>query len=159
MVEMAEALSSEQTQRSLWLGDLPHWVDESHLFNIFVVTGQLVSVKLIRNRSWGSPRAMRSWSSGRTKVRPTYSPTGMDSPFPTTPTQVFRLNWAAYGVGKATPSGEVCTPGPARPRHASSGAQTLLSPFTCPRHPPPQTTPCLWGTWPRTYWPSSSRVL
>ncbi|RMZ52657.1 hypothetical protein APUTEX25_000776, partial [Auxenochlorella protothecoides] len=50
---MAEALSSEQTQRSLWLGDLPHWVDESHLFNIFVVTGQLVSVKLIRNRSSG----------------------------------------------------------------------------------------------------------
>lgn len=38
-------MNTEQTQRSLWLGDLAPWQDEAFLFNLFVGTGQLVSVK------------------------------------------------------------------------------------------------------------------
>lgn len=47
------SLNTEATQRSLWLGDLSQWMDEAFLFNLFVGTGQLVSVKLIRNRTTG----------------------------------------------------------------------------------------------------------
>ena len=47
-------LSTEQTQRSLWIGDLAPWMDEAFLFNLFVGTNQLVSVKLIRNRATGA---------------------------------------------------------------------------------------------------------
>ena len=44
-----QPMNTEQTQRSLWLGDLAPWMDEAFLFNLFVGTGQLVSVKLIRS--------------------------------------------------------------------------------------------------------------
>ena len=38
----------------LQVGDLQPWMDESFLYNIFVGTNQLVSVKLIRNRATGA---------------------------------------------------------------------------------------------------------
>lgn len=39
---------------ALQVGDLQPWMDESFLYNIFVATNQLVSVKLIRNRATGA---------------------------------------------------------------------------------------------------------
>ena len=50
---MSEVLNTEQTSRSLWIGDLPSWVEESYLFNLFAGSNHLLSVKLIRNRSTG----------------------------------------------------------------------------------------------------------
>ena len=144
-------------------------MDESFLYNIFVSTNQLVSVKLIRNRATGQsegahPVALRPaacsgagwlppdasatqlagrstasqlpsnhlYMSSRTLLRclsaraallarpaagyaflefRTHEAADMllksynGQPIPGTD-QVFRLNWAAYGVGKAQPPGE-----------------------------------------------------
>ena len=98
-------LSTEQTQRSLWLGDLAAWIDEAFLYNVFVGTNQLVSVKLIRNRATGASEGYAFLEFRTHEGADTILKTFNGHPIPGTDL-VFRLNWAAYGVGKAQPSGE-----------------------------------------------------
>jgi RNA recognition motif-containing protein len=98
-------LSTEQTQRSLWLGDLPPWVDEGFLLGIFAGTNQLVSVKLIRNRSTGASEGYAFLEFRTHEAADTILKNYNGHPMPNTDL-VFRLNWAAYGVGKAQPAGE-----------------------------------------------------
>lgn len=98
-------LSSEQTQRSLWLGDLAPWIDEGFLYNIFVATSQLVSVKLIRNRTTGVSEGYAFLEFRTHDAADSILKTFNGHPIPGTDL-VFRLNWAAYGVGKAQSSGE-----------------------------------------------------
>lgn len=72
--------------------------------------------------------------------------------------QVFRLNWAAYGVGKAAPAGEGRFARAARgrllARHRQARMAPLQDPLGCAPSrapaPAPQTTRCLWATWRRT---------
>lgn len=98
-------LSTEQTQRSLWLGDLGSWIDEAFLYNLFAGTNQLVSVKLIRNRATGASEGYAFLEFRTHEAADTILKTFNGHPIPGTDL-VFRLNWAAYGVGKAQPSGE-----------------------------------------------------
>lgn len=42
-----------RSRRLCRVGDLPGYVDEGLLYSVFFATGQLVSVKLIRNRATG----------------------------------------------------------------------------------------------------------
>eukprot|EP00887_Chlorella_sp_A99_P001735 scaffold8.g1735.t1 len=108
-------LSPDQASKSLWasawegpweiVGDLPNYVDEGLLYSVFFNTGQLVSVKLIRNRATGMSEGY-AFLEFRThdaadQVLKTYN----GQVVPGTD-QVFRLNWAAYGVGKTAPAGE-----------------------------------------------------
>ena len=109
-------LSTEQTQRSLWLGDLSPWMDEGFLFNLFVGTGQLVSVKLIRNRTTGLSEGYAFLEFRTHEAADGILKTYNGQAIPGTD-QVFRLNWAAYGVGKATASGEGEAGGGAAPAH------------------------------------------
>lgn len=98
-------LSTEQTQRSLWLGDLAPWIDENFLFSLFVGTNQLVSVKLIRNRVTGASEGYAFLEFRTHEAADTILKTYNGHPIPGTDL-VFRLNWAAYGVGKTQPAGE-----------------------------------------------------
>jgi RNA recognition motif-containing protein len=98
-------LSTEQTQRSLWLGDLPPWIDEGFLFNLFAGTNQLVSVKLIRNRATGASEGYAFLEFRTHEAADSILKTYNGHPIPGTEL-VFRLNWAAFGVGKAQPGGE-----------------------------------------------------
>ncbi|WCJ36902.1 Polyadenylate-binding protein RBP47B' [Euphorbia peplus] len=41
--------------RTLWIGDLQYWVDESYLSSCFSHTGEVVSIKIIRNKITGQP--------------------------------------------------------------------------------------------------------
>lgn len=101
----SQVLNTEQTQRSLWLGDLPPWVDEAFLFNLFVATNQLVSVKLIRNRTTGLSEGYAFLEFRTHEAADQILRTYNGTPIPGTDL-VFRLNWAAYGVGKTQPAGE-----------------------------------------------------
>lgn len=98
-------LSSEQTQRSLWLGDLAPWMDENFLFGLFAGTNQLLSVKLIRNRTTGLSEGYAFLEFRTHEAADSILKTFNGQPIPGTD-QVFRLNWAAYGVGRAAPSSE-----------------------------------------------------
>lgn len=137
-------LSTEQTQRSLWLGDLAPWIDENFLVGLFVGTNQLVSVKLIRNRATGSSEGYAFLEFRTHEAADTILKTYNGHPIPGTDL-VFRLNWAAYGVGKAQPAGEgkehtPCNYFPA----VFTYLQILILYFVS------QTFPFLLETWPPT---------
>lgn len=99
--------SAEVASKSLWVGDLQPWMDESFLYNIFVSTNQLVSVKLIRNRATGQSEGYAFLEFRTHEAADMLLKSYNGQPIPGTD-QVFRLNWAAYGVGKAQPPGEDC---------------------------------------------------
>ncbi|KAL4854055.1 Polyadenylate-binding protein RBP45 [Chlorella vulgaris] len=99
--------SAEAASHSLWVGDLAPWMDESFLYNIFVSTNQLVSVKLIRNRATGASEGYAFLEFRTHEAADMLLKSYNGQPIPGTD-QVFRLNWAAYGVGKAQPAGEDC---------------------------------------------------
>lgn len=82
---------------SLWMGDIDKWMDENFVFSLFAHTGELVNVKIIRDK-------MNGQASGYGFIyfnSPTAAQYVMENyngqPIPNT-NKVFRLNWAAYGV-------------------------------------------------------------
>ncbi len=134
---------SNDTQKTLWIGDLGYWMDEMFLYNLFAGTGTVTSVKIIRSKATNvsegygfiefqshkaasqvrvsetlsaararrctavcslTPReplrlvTARSW---HVQILTTYN----GCPIPGTD-QIFRLNWAAFGVGKGSTEGE-----------------------------------------------------
>lgn len=41
--------------KTLWVGDIESWMDENHIANLFSKIGAVANVKIIRNKSSGSP--------------------------------------------------------------------------------------------------------
>ncbi|XP_043688123.1 polyadenylate-binding protein RBP45 isoform X1 [Telopea speciosissima] len=85
--------------RTLWIGDLQYWMEESYLHSCFAHTGEVVSVKVIRNKQSGqsegygfiefvshaaADRALQSYN---------------NTPMPNIE-QNFRLNWATFSSGE-----------------------------------------------------------
>ncbi|KAI4340546.1 hypothetical protein MLD38_025371 [Melastoma candidum] len=85
--------------RTLWIGDLQYWVDESYLYSCFSQTGELVSVKIIRNKITGQPEGYGFVEfvshSAAERVLQTFNGTQMPGTELT-----FRLNWASFGMGE-----------------------------------------------------------
>ena len=48
---MREGGPSGEQPRTLWIGDLGYWMDETFLYNLFVATGAVTSVKIIRSKT------------------------------------------------------------------------------------------------------------
>lgn len=88
--------------RTLWIGDLQIWVDETYLHGCFAHTGEVVSVKVIRNKITGHPEGYGFVEfvshAAAERVLQTYNGT----PMPGTE-QPFRLNWASFGIGERRP--------------------------------------------------------
>ncbi|GAA0156614.1 hypothetical protein LIER_14068 [Lithospermum erythrorhizon] len=89
---------SDEENRTLWIGDLQQWMDESYLRGCFDNAGEILTVKIIRNRqTFQSERyGFIEFSSHATaeKVLQGYNGTTM----PDTD-QNFRLNWASFSTG------------------------------------------------------------
>ncbi|XP_047952722.1 polyadenylate-binding protein RBP47B'-like [Salvia hispanica] len=50
--------------RTLWIGDLPYWADENYLRAWFSHTGEVLSIKVIRNKITGQPEGYGlNWAS------------------------------------------------------------------------------------------------
>lgn len=85
--------------RTLWIGDLQYWVDDNYLQSCFQATGELVSVKIIRNKLTGQPEGYGfvefATHAGAERVLQTYNGTQMPGTELT-----FRLNWASFGIGE-----------------------------------------------------------
>ncbi|ESR36294.1 hypothetical protein CICLE_v10028454mg [Citrus x clementina] len=81
--------------KTIWIGDLFHWMDETFLHNCFSHTGQVVNVKVIRNKQTGQSEGygfVEFYSrAAAEKVLQSYS----GSLMPNTD-QPFRLNWATF---------------------------------------------------------------
>ncbi|XP_065879912.1 polyadenylate-binding protein RBP45-like isoform X2 [Euphorbia lathyris] len=89
---------SAEEIRTLWIGDLQYWMDENYLHNCFSHTGEVVSVKVIRNKQTGQVEGygfIEFNSHGAAeRVLQTYNGTAMPNG-----EQSFRLNWASFSGG------------------------------------------------------------
>ncbi|XP_019443147.1 PREDICTED: polyadenylate-binding protein RBP47C'-like isoform X1 [Lupinus angustifolius] len=84
--------------KTVWVGDLYHWMDENYLHRCFASIGEISSIKVIRNKHTGLSEGYGfvEFSSHATaeKVLQTYAGILM----PNTE-QPFRLNWATFSTG------------------------------------------------------------
>ncbi|XP_024983008.1 polyadenylate-binding protein RBP47B' isoform X3 [Cynara cardunculus var. scolymus] len=94
--------SSHEEVRTLWIGDLPYWADESYLHSWFAATNEVLSIKVIRNKATGLPEGYGfvEFASHGTAERVLQSYNGTQIPG----TELtFRLNWASSGIGERRP--------------------------------------------------------
>ncbi|KAM0032748.1 putative RNA recognition motif domain, nucleotide-binding alpha-beta plait domain superfamily [Helianthus debilis subsp. tardiflorus] len=84
--------------KAIWIGDLHNWMDEDYLRNCFASTGEVASIKVIRNKQTGFSEGygfVEFYShDAAEKVLQTYGSIVM----PNTE-QPFRLNWATFSTG------------------------------------------------------------
>ncbi|KAF6168053.1 hypothetical protein GIB67_011438 [Kingdonia uniflora] len=85
--------------RTLWIGDLQYWMEESYLQSIFGQTGEVISVKVIKNRQTGQSEGYGFIEfvtrAAAERVLSSYNGTVMPNA-----EQTFRLNWASFGSGE-----------------------------------------------------------
>lgn len=90
---------SAEENKTIWVGDLLVWMDESYLFSCFAPTGQVTSVKIIRNKQSGQSEGYGFVQfithAAAEKTLQSYNGTLM----PNTD-QAFRLNWATFSTGE-----------------------------------------------------------
>ncbi|ESQ30862.1 hypothetical protein EUTSA_v10011476mg [Eutrema salsugineum] len=91
--------ASNGENKTIWIGDLHHWMDESYLNSSFASAGEMVSVKVIRNKHTGLSEGygfVEFLSHDiADKVLQEFNGTTM----PNTE-QPFRLNWASFSTGE-----------------------------------------------------------
>ncbi|KAM3741145.1 hypothetical protein ACB098_08G153400 [Castanea mollissima] len=94
--------TSVEEVRTLWIGDLQYWVDENYLHNCFAHTGEVISIKIIRNKITGQPEGYGfvEFVSHAAAERILQSHNGAQMPGTE---QTFRLNWASFGIGERRP--------------------------------------------------------
>ncbi|GAB2267369.1 Polyadenylate-binding protein rbp47c' [Dionaea muscipula] len=85
--------------KTIWVGDLHHWMDENYLHRCFASTGEIASIKVIRNKHTGAPEGYGfvefNSQAMAEKVLQSYAAAAM----PHTANQPFRLNWATFSTG------------------------------------------------------------
>ncbi|KAJ7551474.1 hypothetical protein O6H91_06G016800 [Diphasiastrum complanatum] len=94
--------TSQEEIKSLWVGDLQYWMDESYLLNCFGYTGEVASVKVIRNKQTGHSEGYGfiEFATHGTAEKILQSYNGSQMPQTEQP---FRLNWATFGIGERRP--------------------------------------------------------
>ncbi|RWW79437.1 hypothetical protein BHE74_00012281 [Ensete ventricosum] len=96
---MAPQPASSDEIRTLWVGDLQYWMDENYLYSCFVHTGEIVSVKVIRNKQTGQSEGYGFIEfvsrAAADRILQTYNGQMMPNS-----EQAFRMNWATCGAGE-----------------------------------------------------------
>ncbi|KAJ8761875.1 hypothetical protein K2173_005586 [Erythroxylum novogranatense] len=86
-------------QRTLWIGDLQYWMDEAYVQGCFAHTGEIASVKIIRNKQTGQVEGYGfielTCRAAAERLLQTYNGTPMPNG-----EQNFRLNWASFSGGE-----------------------------------------------------------
>lgn len=91
--------TTHEEVRTLWIGDLPYWAEEPYLQSWFAPTGEVLSIKVIRNRITGQPEGYGfvEFTSHAVAEHVLQSYNGTQIPG----TELsFRLNWASSGIGE-----------------------------------------------------------
>ncbi|KAH9548561.1 hypothetical protein CY35_11G093700 [Sphagnum magellanicum] len=99
---VSQSQQPHEEVRTLWFGDLQYWMDESYLHGCFVHTGEVQSVKIIRNKQTGYSEGYGfvEFVSHATAEKILQSFNGTQMP---NTDQPFRLNWASFGIGERRP--------------------------------------------------------
>ncbi|PKA50009.1 Polyadenylate-binding protein RBP47 [Apostasia shenzhenica] len=95
-LQLGKAAAEEN--KTIWVGDLNYWMDENYLHRCFGHTGEVISIKVIRNKQTGKPEGYGFVEflthAAAEKVIQTFANISM----PNTD-QPFRLNWATFSTG------------------------------------------------------------
>ncbi|XP_078156851.1 polyadenylate-binding protein RBP47-like [Carex rostrata] len=88
-----------EDNKTIWVGDLHYWMDENYLASCFLHTGDVHSIKVIRNKMTGNSEGYGfvefNNRGAAEKVLQTFGGHAM----PNTD-QPFRLNWASFSMGE-----------------------------------------------------------
>ncbi|KAJ1436805.1 RNA-binding domain superfamily, partial [Sesbania bispinosa] len=89
---------SNGENKTIWVGDLHHWMDENYLHRCFASTGEISSIKVIRNKQTGLSEGYGfvEFYSHATAEKVLQNYPGMVMP---NTEQPFRLNWATFSTG------------------------------------------------------------
>ncbi|KAK4419560.1 Polyadenylate-binding protein RBP47B' [Sesamum alatum] len=90
--------------RTLWIGDLPYWADENYLRGWFSHTGEVLSIKVIRNKITGQPEGYGFVEFTSHQVAESILQSYNGTQIPGTEL-TFRLNWASSGIGERRADG------------------------------------------------------
>ena len=84
--------------KTIWIGDLHHWMDENYLHRCFASTGEISSIKVIRNKQTGLSEGYGfvEFYSHATAEKVLQNYAGILMP---NTEQPFRLNWATFSTG------------------------------------------------------------
>ncbi|EOY14556.1 RNA-binding protein 47C isoform 3 [Theobroma cacao] len=85
--------------KTVWVGDLHHWMDENYLHSCFASTGEIASIKVIRNKQTGLSEGYGfvEFFSHATAEKVLQNYGGILMP---NMEQPFRLNWATFSTGE-----------------------------------------------------------
>lgn len=96
--QQQDGSNNSEENKTVWIGDLHYWMDENYLHSCFGHTGEVFSIKVIRNKQNGQSEGygfVEFYShAAAEKVLQTYNGTIM----PNTD-QPFRINWASFSMG------------------------------------------------------------
>ncbi|KAL5578863.1 hypothetical protein UlMin_011305 [Ulmus minor] len=94
-IQHAHPTSPDEVQ-TLWIGDLQYWMEENYLYTCFAHTGEVASLKVIRNKQTSQSEGYGfiefASRAAAERVLHTYNGTPMPNGG-----QNFRLNWASAG--------------------------------------------------------------
>ncbi|KAH9622805.1 hypothetical protein KSS87_022385 [Heliosperma pusillum] len=95
----ASPAANQDEIRSIWIGDLQYWMDENYLYNCFIASGEVQSVKVIRNKQTNQSERYGFIEFANRAAAERALATFNGALMPQTE-QAFRLNWASLGVGQ-----------------------------------------------------------
>lgn len=97
------------TSRTLWIGDLDTWMDESYLQSLVSSLGynkELSSIKIIKDKATGMPLKYGFLEFQNHESANNFYSNYNNRTIPNT-AKLFKLNWAAYGGGSKSSSSSV----------------------------------------------------
>nr|GEU91429.1 polyadenylate-binding protein RBP45-like [Tanacetum cinerariifolium] len=96
--------ASADEVRTLWIGDLQHWMDEQYLVSCFAQSGEVISAKVIRNKQTAQSEGYGFIEFVSRAAAEKHLQTYNGALMPNVE-QNFRLNWASFGVGEKRADG------------------------------------------------------
>ncbi|GLT47016.1 hypothetical protein SLA2020_207380 [Shorea laevis] len=97
--QQQQSQGSSSENKTIWVGDLHHWMDENYLHGCFASTGEIVSIKVIRNKHTGLSEGYGfvEFYTHATAEKVLQNYGGILMP---NTEQPFRLNWATFSTGE-----------------------------------------------------------
>ncbi|GAA0172955.1 hypothetical protein LIER_26675 [Lithospermum erythrorhizon] len=93
-----QQMQGSEEKRTVWIGDLQQWMDEAYLRTCFDNAGEVLNVKIIRNKQTGQSDRYGfvefSSHAAADKILQSYNGATMPNA-----EQSFRLNWATFSTG------------------------------------------------------------
>ncbi|CAD6260709.1 unnamed protein product [Miscanthus lutarioriparius] len=88
-----------EENKTIWVGDLQYWMDENYLHSCFGPSGEVVTIKVIRNRQTGQSEGYGfvEFFSHASAEKALQNFIGHVMP---NTDRAFKLNWASYSMGE-----------------------------------------------------------